>query len=184
MSIKSFLVASVLILLSSTKVASAISLEDFKRNVTIRYPGTELANNFDKVMENAVVTKIGDGSRKLIVFIDPYCTYCVQFEKNLKYVDNVTIYTLLYPLGGAERSTSAIEYIWCSEDRSVTLNDWFVRKSKRVPSDYAKCETPISKIKTVVSELKLYGTPALIFSNGMMKYGAPTPYAIEDHLGV
>ena len=40
----------------------------------------------------------GNGERKLVVFSDADCPFCAKLEKELKSVDNVTIYTFLFPI--------------------------------------------------------------------------------------
>ena len=40
----------------------------------------------------------GTGARKLAVFEDPNCGYCKRFERDLQKVQDVTIYTFLYPI--------------------------------------------------------------------------------------
>ena len=48
--------------------------------------------------ENAVKVVKGNGSRKIAVFSDPNCPHCKQLESTLKSIDNVTVYTFLYPV--------------------------------------------------------------------------------------
>ena len=51
-------------------------------------------------LQDAIKTVRGDGSRKLAVFSDPDCPYCKGLEGELAKLDNVTLYTFLYPLEG------------------------------------------------------------------------------------
>jgi Disulfide bond isomerase protein N-terminus/Thioredoxin-like domain len=48
-------------------------------------------------LKDAVVIKQGSGARRLAVFGDPNCGYCKRFERDLAKLQDVTIYTFLYP---------------------------------------------------------------------------------------
>ena len=53
---------------------------------------------FDSLPLDLAIKKVkGNGERKLAVFSDADCPFCARLEKELKSVDNVTIYTFLYP---------------------------------------------------------------------------------------
>ena len=67
--------------------------------------------------ENAVKVVKGTGARKIAVFSDPNCPYCKQLETTLKSVDNVTVYTFLYPVLSPDSSVKS-KSIRCSKDRS------------------------------------------------------------------
>lgn len=113
----------------------------------------------------------GDGSRKLAVFADPHCPFCSRFVKTLQDVDNVTIYTFLFPLeslhpGSTERS----KQIWCAKDRAAAWNDWML-KQKDTPVD--ACNTDqLNIVKTLGDKLNITGTPTLIFIDGFRIPGA------------
>src|SRR6516164_7643226 len=62
---------------------------------------------------NAVKVVKGNGSRKIAVFSDPNCPYCKQLESTLKSMDNITVYTFLYPVLSPD-STTKSKSIWCS----------------------------------------------------------------------
>jgi len=47
---------------------------------------------------NAIKVVKGNGARKLVVFSDVDCPYCRKFEAELSKVDNITVYTFLYPM--------------------------------------------------------------------------------------
>jgi hypothetical protein len=59
-------------------------------------------------LEHAIKTVRGDGARQLAVFSDPDCPYCLVLEREtLSKIDNVTIYTFLYPAAAAIRTPCA-----------------------------------------------------------------------------
>ncbi|MDP2056907.1 MAG: DsbC family protein, partial [Thiobacillus sp.] len=68
---------------------------------------------------NALKTVKGNGARKLVVFSDVDCPYCRKFEAELTKVDNITIYTFLYPIEGLHpKAVQASKQIWCAPDRN------------------------------------------------------------------
>ncbi len=53
---------------------------------------------FDSLPLELAIKKVkGNGARRLAVFSDADCPYCARLENELKSIDNVTIYTFLYP---------------------------------------------------------------------------------------
>lgn len=122
----------------------------------------------------------GNGSRKLAVFADPDCPYCVRFEKTLEQVDNVTVYTFLYPLeslhpGAVERSRQ----IWCAKDRDSTWLKWM--NSKDTPPRVANCNSEaVDKLIKLGEKLKVSGTPTLIFEDGRRIPGAIDKARLEQ----
>ena len=164
--------------------AHAISPEAFKDAVTGQFAGTALARDFDEIIKSAIVTTIGDGSRKVIVFVDPYCQYCAKLEKNFSYVGNVTVYTVMFPLDPTQaKARNAIDYIWCASDADATMRSWFGQKTKRVVREVQGCHAPIDLMNAVAASLKITATPAIVFSHGGIKLGALSPYNLEDSRG-
>ena len=76
-------------------------------------------------LERAIKQVRGDGKRVLATFEDPNCGYCKRLAKDLQKLDNVTIYTFLYPIL-SEDSIRKSKQIWCSADRAKAWNDWMV----------------------------------------------------------
>ena len=66
---------------------------------------------------NAIKVVKGNGARKIAVFSDPNCPYCKKLETTLQSVDNVTVYTFLYPVLSPD-STAKSKAIWCATDRA------------------------------------------------------------------
>lgn len=132
-------------------------------------------------LDKAIKEVRGDGSRKLVVFSDPDCPFCKRLETTLKDVNNVTVYTFLYPLSelhpDAPRKSQAI---WCSADRAKTWSS-FMRDGTALPAK-TDCETPLAEIQQLGNKLGIRGTPALIFANGDLVSGAIPKEEIEKRL--
>jgi thiol:disulfide interchange protein DsbC len=137
---------------------------------------------FDKLPVNDAFKIVrGNGKRKLAVFEDPNCGYCKHFERDLKTVDNVTVYLFLYPVLGAD-STAKARNIWCAKDKAKSWNDWM---SSEVKPDAASTDCDVAAVQRNVEFGRKYnitGTPTLIFSDGSRAPGAIPAAQVEQKL--
>jgi len=121
----------------------------------------------------------GNGARKLAVFEDPNCGYCKRFERDLQKVQNVTIYTFLYPIlspDSAEKSRN----IWCAKDPAAAWQDHMLRE--HTPAA-ASCDTgALQRNLAFGKKHKITGTPTLIFSDGSRVPGAVNDAEVEKRL--
>jgi thiol:disulfide interchange protein DsbC len=133
-------------------------------------------------LTQAIVKVKGDGSRKLIVFSDPDCPYCKQLEKELAFLDNVTIYVMLYPIEelhpGARKKSEAL---WCSSDRAKAWDNLMLY-GKEPAAATGECKTPLDEIHALAQRLSITGTPGLVFQNGKLAPGALKTEEIEKLL--
>jgi thiol:disulfide interchange protein DsbC len=117
-------------------------------------------------LNNALKTVKGKGERKLVVFSDVDCPYCRKFEAELAKVDNITVYTFLYPVEGLHpKAVQTSKQIWCAPDRNKAWDDYITRGS--VPNNDGKCANPVEATIALGSKLKVNGTPTLVFANGV-----------------
>lgn len=117
-------------------------------------------------LNNAIKTVKGKGERKLVVFSDVDCPYCRRFEAELAKVDNITVYTFLYPVEGLHpKAVQTSKQIWCAPDRNKAWEDYITRGT--VPSNDGKCANPVDATIALGSKLKVNGTPTLVFANGV-----------------
>lgn len=134
---------------------------------------------FDSLpLERAIKQVKGDGSRQLAVFEDPNCGYCKQLHQTLRDVDNVTVYTFLFPILTPDSTTKSRD-IWCASDRAQAWKDWMI-DGKAAPE--AKCDTPIEANLALGRKLNIQGTPALFFSDGSRVNGALPLDALKKKL--
>jgi len=132
-------------------------------------------------LANAVKVVKGNGSRKIAVFSDPNCPYCKQLEASLKSIDNVTVYTFLYPVL-SDDSTAKAKAIWCSADRAKTWEAWMLER--RAPSGTGSCDTSaIDKNLALGRGMNVTGTPTIILADGRRLPGAVSADALERALG-
>ena len=119
-------------------------------------------------LELAIKQVKGDGKRWIAVFEDPNCGYCKQLRHTLEGMDNVTVYSFLFPILSPDSVEKARD-IWCAADQSQTMSDWMLHG--KVPAK-ADCETPIPQILALGKQLMVRGTPAIFFDDGTRVSGA------------
>jgi len=132
-------------------------------------------------LDNAIKTVKGDGSRKIAVFTDPDCPYGRRLEVELTKINNVTIYTFLFPLESLhpEAKSKAVS-IWCSQDKAKAWTKFM--KTGEMPMLIA-CANPVNENIVLGSRLGVTGTPTLIAEDGSLLPGAAPAETIEQWLG-
>lgn len=133
-------------------------------------------------LDQAIKVVKGDGSRKLVVFSDPDCPFCKRLEKQeLIGIDNVTIYTFLFPLDQLHPDAASKSHaIWCAPDRVKAWQDWVL--NGQLAKKAAGCEAPLDKIEALAASLGIKSTPMLIFGDGRRLAGAYPAKDIERAL--
>jgi thiol:disulfide interchange protein DsbC len=135
----------------------------------------------DLPLANALKTVKGNGSRKLVVFSDVDCPYCRKFEGELAKVDNITVYTFLYPIEGLHpKAVQMSKQIWCAPDRNKAWDDYITRSV--VPGNDGKCANPVDETIALGQKLKVSGTPTLFFVNGQRVPGMVPAAQLEKLL--
>ncbi|MDO8958285.1 MAG: DsbC family protein [Rhodocyclaceae bacterium] len=121
----------------------------------------------------------GNGSRKVVVFADPNCSFCKRLEKEMVNLDNLTTY--IFPLSLLNGSEEKNRAIWCSPDRLKAWDDTMLRGV--TPTAEKKCDTAaLTKIAALAKDRRVSVTPTLIFEDGLMKPGIMTTDLIEQQL--
>jgi thiol:disulfide interchange protein DsbC len=117
----------------------------------------------------------GDGSRKLVIFSDADCPFCHRLEGEIKDLDNVTIYTFLFPIDQLHpNAAQKSKQIWCSADKAKAWDAFFA--SGKLPDNKGDCGDPVAKTQALGASLHINATPTLIFADGTMIPGAlPLP---------
>jgi thiol:disulfide interchange protein DsbC len=149
-----------------------------RQNVTEARARQLFAVDFSKLPLELAVKKVkGDGSRKMAYFTDPNCGYCKKLEEELKSVSDVTLYLFLYPI--FEGSAEKVQAIWCSNDKVKTWDDLMLNG---VQPAAGKCEVPSAKVMALGKRLRVNGTPALVFANGVINPGYMPAAELEKAL--
>lgn len=123
----------------------------------------------------------GKGERIIYLFSDPDCPYCQHLEKELKNIDNITIYLFLYPIKSLHpNSENMAQQIWCSKDQYKTWQDYLINKKQ--PTSVKICTTPIDKNIQLAKKLAIDGTPTFFLKDGTRVSGARDAEEIESLL--
>ena len=114
-------------------------------------------------LDQAVKIQRGSGKRVLVMFSDPYCPYCQQFEQTLQKVDDITVYVFMYPVIRPQNADHS-KAVWCSPDRAKAWLDLAIQHKR--PDAIASCDNPVEKNLELGRALRVNSTPTLILVNG------------------
>jgi len=135
----------------------------------------------DLPLDLAIKTVKGNGSRKVAVFADVDCPFCKRLEEVLKTVDDLTVYTFLFPIDSLHPDASRkSKLIWCSNNRQKAFDDWMQRGV--APTSDANCDDPVAKVVALGEKFRIQATPTLIFADGRIVPGALPKAQLEAHL--
>lgn len=118
-------------------------------------------------LDQAIKQVKGDGSRQMVVFEDPNCVYCKRLHQSLEEIDNVTVYTLLFPILTPDSKVKS-ESVWCAEDSAAAWRAWMLDNT--APSSQS-CDNPIDNLLALGMSLGVQGTPAIFFEDGSRANG-------------
>jgi thiol:disulfide interchange protein DsbC len=126
-------------------------------------------------LDQAIKTVRGNGKRVMAIFADPRCGFCKQFEQNLFKLNDVTIYTILYPVIAPD-SAEISRNIWCAKDPSRA---WLDAMLKGVFPAAKDCENPLNKNLALGKRLRVNGTPTTFLPGGQRIVGARFPELVQ-----
>ncbi|MGH8640740.1 MAG: DsbC family protein [Burkholderiales bacterium] len=121
-----------------------------------------------KASEQAIKRVRGNGKRVIYTFEDPNCGYCKQLQKELAKINDITIYTFLWPILSQD-SIDKSRAIWCAKDRAKAWDDAMLRGAA-TQSD-GNCVTPFEKNHELTQRFGIRGTPAIFLADGRMLGG-------------
>ena len=165
---------------SAVLVGSLIDGKTMK-NVTSERMQKLTAIKFSELPLALAVKQVrGDGKRVFATFEDPNCGYCKKLAKEMATLDNVTIYTFLYPILSPD-SLEKSNQIWCSADRAKAWRAWMV--NGKAPGGKGDCDTTaVKKSLETGRALAINGTPTIFFADGERIPGAIPLARIEQKL--
>ena len=137
---------------------------------------------FDSLPLNLAFKRVkGNGQRKFAVFSDPDCPFCASLEKELKGIDNVTIYTFLFPIDQLHPDAARkAKIIWCAPDKVKAWDEFFANGV--LPGNKGECDTPVAATSVLGRKLKVNATPTLIFADGSVVPGALPASRLEAEI--
>ncbi|MDC0127134.1 DsbC family protein [Methylophilaceae bacterium] len=135
----------------------------------------------DLPLSDAIKVVKGNGKRKIAIFSDVDCPYCKRLEKEeLSNVDNITMYTFLYPLAIHPEAEEKSKKIWCAKDRAEAWSEYIFKD--KLPKNSGDCKTPINQILKLGKDLGISSTPTIILPNGKRVAGAIPYKQLEEYL--
>ncbi|MCL2831308.1 MAG: DsbC family protein [Betaproteobacteria bacterium] len=152
-----------------------------RKNVTQERMSKLSAVNFSELpLERAIKRVRGNGKRVLVTFEDPNCGYCKKMNRELKELDNVTIYTFLYPILSSD-SLEKAKQIWCAPGRDKVWSDWII-EGKALPPKSDCDASAILQNRDYGQKLKITAVPTLFFQNGDRVVGGMPVPALEEKM--
>ncbi|HLW05612.1 MAG TPA: DsbC family protein [Azoarcus sp.] len=130
-------------------------------------------------LDQAIKRVQGDGERIIVSFEDPNCIYCKRLAQDLATMDNVTLYTFLYPVLG-ESSENRARNIWCAEDSATVWEEWML--DGREPPEVSCDSSVIEANLAVGKQLRVVGTPTMFLANGRRIGGYKSADQLEQDL--
>ena len=147
----------------------------------IRLEELTRVNFNDLPLSDAIKVVKGNGKRKIAIFSDVDCPYCKKLEKKeLSKIDNITIYTFLYPLNIHPEAEEKSKKIWCAKDRAKAWSEYIL--NDRLPKNSGDCKTPLNKIVKLAQDLGISSTPTIILPNGRLVRGTVPYEKLEENL--
>ena len=123
-------------------------------------------------LDKAIKTVRGNGERVVAVFADPDCPYCHALEKELAGLNDITIYTFLYPLTSVHPdSLNKARAIWCAPDPSQAWHAWMIL-DQGAPAPAADCKDPIADLQSLGMRMNIASTPIVYLEDGHRVSGA------------
>lgn len=122
-------------------------------------------------LELAIKKVKGNGERKLVVFSDADCPFCHKLEEEMKGLDNVTVYTFLFPIDQLHpQAAQKSRQIWCSDNPTKAWDTYYA--TGKVPDNKGDCPNPVAATQALGQKLRIQATPTMILADGSVLPGA------------
>ena len=132
-------------------------------------------------LDMAIKKVKGNGARTMYVFSDADCPFCARLEQELKNVDNVTIYTFLYPIDSLHPDAARkSRVIWCAPDRLQAWDAYY--ETGKLPDNAGDCDNPVARTVELGARYKVNATPTIVFADGTVIAGALPAPRLETEL--
>lgn len=110
----------------------------------------------------------GKARGEIFVFTDVNCPYCRKFHQQLVPAANkmgITVSYFAYPVIGGEKSMKQMQSAWCAapQERADMLDK--LKNGEAIDENLCK-ESPIEGHVAMGREMKIGGTPTVLFSDG------------------
>lgn len=150
-----------------------------RHNLTQERSAKLAAKSLEQSTALAVKRVRGNGKRVIYTFEDPNCGYCKRLQKELVKINDVTIYTFLWPILSPD-SVEKSKAVWCAKDRGKAWDD--LMTSGTVPQNDRKCANPLAKNAELAQRFGVRGTPAIYLPDGRQIGGFLVAEKLEQAL--
>ncbi len=102
------------------------------------------------------------------IFTDVDCPYCAKLHADMQELNalGITVKYLASPLEQLHpNAQSAMEKIWCAEDRALAIHNYKTSRGRDLP-DSPECVNPVAEQLAISKQLGVNGTPSIFFENG------------------
>jgi thiol:disulfide interchange protein DsbC len=158
------------------------SLMDTKTKQDLTQERVDARNTIDFAtlpFARAIKVVKGNGKRQLAVFSDPDCPYCQRLERELSKMNDVTIYTFLFPIDELHPdATPKSRAIWCAPDRTATWLQWMTERKPPPPKSECK-DDPVAELQALGQKLHVGSTPTLYLADGRRVVGAKSAAELD-----
>lgn len=120
-------------------------------------------------LKDAVKLVKGNGTRKVVVFEDPYCGYCKKLRQSFAEMNDITVYTFMVAALSPDSANKARD-LWCSTDRVKAYDDWMVRNKAPLAADKT-CADPVKRVADLAKRLGVGPVPHVVFADGSKNLG-------------
>ena len=135
---------------------------------------------------DAAVKYRNSGSQKLAVFFDPDCGWCKKLHDQLKALDDVEIFNIMYPVEGLHPSArSKASSILCSNDPLAALDKTLAHQALPESNDqdcHKNADVAITQAIEFAQAHNIHGTPTLVSFDGRVRPGFMRTEQLKDWL--
>jgi len=115
-------------------------------------------------LKDALTYKVGNGTKKIVAFVDPFCPHCKNLINYLKEQKDFVLYMFIFPL--SQKSAEVSQKIFCSQNPiEAYLNPDSVKE------DCKQGEDKVFLHAILARDLNLRATPFIILEDGSNFYG-------------
>jgi thiol:disulfide interchange protein DsbC len=118
--------------------------------------------------EDKIIFKAENEQYVVHIFTDVDCPYCAKLHADMKELNalGITVKYLASPLEQLHpNAQSAMEKIWCAEDRALAIHNYKTSRGRDLP-DSPECVNPVAEQLAISKQLGVNGTPSIFFENG------------------
>ena len=139
---------------------------------------TNISTNRINSIKREILESIGDNDKIIFkaeneqyvvhIFTDVDCPYCAKLHADMQELNalGITVKYLASPLEQLHpNAQSAMEKIWCAEDRALAIHNYKTSRGRDLP-DNPECVNPVAEQLAISKQLGVNGTPSIFFENG------------------